>query len=294
MIYELNKICKLEEEVDMKEYNTYRLDTKSKCIVFPSNVDELNNVLLIIKKYNSKYLVLGNGSNVILPKYYDGVIIKLDNFNKCIVETKDNYVYVECGYMINKLAMELVNIGYSCLEWATGIPGTVGGCIYNNAGAYNSCISDVLISVIVLENGKIKEYMCNELAFDYRNSIFKSNKDLIILSCKLKITKSDKEELKRIVTERTNKRIETQDLSHPSCGSVFRNPEIAPAGKLIDDAHLKGYKIGGAKVSDIHANFIINDGNATSEDIINLINKIKKDIKDIYNIDLILEQEIIK
>ena len=294
MIEKLSKICRTIENIDLTLYNTYKLHSKAKCIVFPSNLNEFKETINLLKENDEKFFILGNGSNVILPSYYNGVIIKLDNFNK--YEIKDNYVYAECGCMINKLALELVNLGYSCLEWASGIPGTIGGCVYNNAGAYNSSISDVLISASIynIKTNEVKEMNNNELNFEYRDSLLKKNKDLIVLSCKLKLTKSNTDELKALVTERTNRRLATQDLSHPSCGSVFRNPEIAPAGKLIEDAGLKGYKIGDAMVSKIHANFIINDGDATYDDIVNLINKIKKDIKDIYKIDLILEQEIIK
>lgn len=292
MLDELKNICKIIENVDMTMYNTYRLHTKSKCIVFPSLIDELKEVIKILKKYNEKYFVIGNGSNIILPEFYDGVIIKLDVFNKC--EIKDNSVYVESGYMINKLALDLVNLGYSGLEWATGIPGTIGGCIYNNAGAYKGEIADILVSAEIFDGKNICEYSNSELKFEYRNSLLKKDKNLIVLSCKLKLEKGSKEELKKLVEERTNKRLQTQDLSHPSCGSVFRNPDTVPAGKLIDDLGLKGYKLNGAMVSKIHANFIINDGDAKSEDIINLIEKVKKEVKKNYGIDLILEQEIIK
>ena len=292
MINELTKICKTEEEVDLTKYNTYRLHAISKCVVFPSDINELKKVLFFVKENNYKHLILGNGSNVILPPYYDGVIIKLDNFNKCIIN--DEFVDVECGCMINKLALDLVEKGYAGLEWASGIPGTIGGCVYNNAGAYNSSMSEILISTTIYDGEKIRELSNEENEFKYRDSIFKHNKSLVVLSCKLRITKSNKEELKQIVADRTNKRLQTQDLSHPSCGSVFRNPENVPAGKLIDDLGLKGYKINGAMVSNIHANFIINDNNATQKDIIDLINKIKKDVKDTYDIDLVLEQEIIE
>lgn len=289
---ELNKICKVEYDVDLTSHNTYRIHSVGKYMVFPTSFDDVKNILDVVNKYNFKYLILGNGSNVILPEYYDGVIIKLNNLSK--YEIFDDYVYAEAGVMINKLAQELVNLGYSALEWATGIPGTIGGSVYNNAGAYKSSISDVLISALVYDGKEIKEYSNSELQFEYRDSIFKSNKNLIILSCKLKITKSNKKELKDLVIDRTNRRIQTQDLSHPSCGSVFRNPTDVPAGKLIDDLGLKGYHINDAMVSNIHANFIINSGNASSEDIIELINYIKLKVKEKYNIDLVLEQEIIK
>ena len=292
MINELKKICEIKENFDLTKYNTYRLHCKTKCIVFPSNIEELKKIIDVLKNNNEKHFVLGAGSNVILPEYYDGVIIKLDSFNK--YEIKDDYVYSECGVMINKLSNTLVNLGYSCLEWASGIPGSIGGSIYNNAGAYKSDISNVLINVTVFDGKNIIELRNDELEFNYRDSLFKHNKDLIILSCKLKLTKSNKDELRLLVLDRTNRRLATQDLSHPSCGSVFRNPDNVPAGKLIDDLGLKGYRVGGASISKIHANFIINDENGTGEDIIKIINKIKKDVKDNYNIDLILEQEIIK
>ncbi len=289
---ELNKICKVEYDVDLTSHNTYRIHSVGKYMVFPTSFADVKNILDVVNKYSFKYLILGNGSNVILPEYYDGVIIKLNNLSK--YEIFDDYVYAEAGVMINKLAQELVNLGYSALEWATGIPGTIGGSVYNNAGAYKSSISDVLISALVYDGKEIKEYSNSELQFEYRDSVFKSNKKLIILSCKLKITKSDKKELKDLVIDRTNRRIQTQDLSHPSCGSVFRNPTDVPAGKLIDDLGLKGYHINDAMISNIHANFIINSGNASSEDIIELINYIKLKVKEKYNIDLVLEQEIIK
>src|SRR5574344_1634480 len=205
MIEELNKICKIKKEVDLTKYNTYRINSIGYVIVFPSSLEELKSALDIIKKYKSKWFIIGNGSNIILPEYYDGVIIKLESFNKCIISNNEDYV--EAGYMINKLATELAEKGLAGLEWASGIPGTIGGSIYNNAGAYKGSISDNLISCVV---------------FDGKNII----------------------ELETLIIEKTNKRIETQDLNHPSCGSVFRNPLGLVAGKLIDDLGLKGTSIG--------------------------------------------------
>lgn len=292
MIDEIKRIC--EVVFNSKINNTYKLECTAKYLISPNNTDELFKIINIIKENNTKYIVLGNSSNVILPKYYDGIIIKLDKFNKCIIN--NNELYVESGYMINKLAIELVNKSYQGLEWASGIPGTIGGCIYNNAGCYGSEIKSSLISTIVLDTltNKIIEFNNEDCKFNYRTSIFKNNKNYIILSGKFELFNGNKEELKRLLKERTKKRISSQPLDKPSCGSVFRNPEGLVAGKLIDDLGLKGTKIGGAKVSEKHANFIINDGNATNEDIIKLIDKIKTSVKKEYNIDLILEQEIIK
>lgn len=293
MINELKKICEVKEEFDLTKHNTYRLNSVANALVSPNSMEELTSIIKILNEHNAKYFVLGNGSNIILPPYYDGVIIKLDKFNKCTID--ENETYVECGYMLNKLAMEISNQGFTGMEWATGVPGSIGGGIYMNAGCYGSSMSEVIKSVCAFDGTNIIELKNEELNFGYRTSIFKEKNDLIILSCKLKkLDKGNLEEIKALIQERTEKRVATQDLSHPSCGSVFRNPEGMSAGKLIDDLGLKGYKIGDAMVSLKHANFIINDGNATSEDIISLIKYVQDKVKETYNVDLILEQEIIK
>lgn len=292
MIKEIESICEIKCEEELTKYNTYRVNSVCHALVFPKTIKELKEVLSILKKYSIKYLILGNGSNVILPPYYDGIIIKLSNFSECNI--KGNEVVVGAGYMFNKLSSELSNMEYTGYEWAVGIPGTVGGCIYNNAGAYKMSMSDLLISVTVLKNDEIIELSCNECNFGYRTSLFKEEKDYIILSCKLKLHKGNLNEIKSLISDRTKRRMETQPLNYPSCGSVFRNPDNIPAGKVIEEVGLKGYSIGGAKVSELHANFIINTGEATSEEIIKLINVIKDKVKNETGIDLILEQEIIK
>lgn len=292
MIKEIESICEIKCEEELTKYNTYRVNSVCHALVFPKTIKELKEVLSILKKYSIKYLILGNGSNVILPPYYDGIIIKLSNFSECNI--KGNEVVVGAGYMFNKLSSELSNMEYTGYEWAVGIPGTVGGCIYNNAGAYKMSMSDLLISVTVLKNDEIIELSCDECNFGYRTSLFKEEKDYIILSCKLKLHKGNLDEIKSLISDRTKRRMETQPLNYPSCGSVFRNPDNIPAGKVIEEVGLKGYSIGGAKVSELHANFIINTGEATSEEIIKLINVIKDKVKNETDIDLILEQEIIK
>lgn len=289
---ELVKVCKFLENENLKNYNTYKLECTCSYIAFPSTIEELTNLLNILRKYKIKWFVLGNGSNVILPSYYNGVIIKLSNFNKCKID--GNNINVESGYMLNKLANELSSKGYTGMEWATGIPGTVGGSICGNAGAYKSSMSNIIKDVTLLDNSEVITLNNKELEFNYRDSLLKHRKDLIVLSCNIKLEKGNLEEIKKTIEERTLKRIETQPLDYPSCGSVFRNPEGLSTGKLIDDLGLKGYQIGGAKISEKHANFIINNNNATSEDIIKLIELIKDKIKKNYDIDLVLEQEIIK
>lgn len=290
MIERLKSKFECIENASLLNYNTYRLDTKCKLLVFPRDIFEFQEIMYILN--GSKYFILGNGSNIILPDYYDGVVIKLKYFNNYNIF--DEYIEVDSGVMINKLSMELSKLGYKGFEWASGIPGTIGGCIYNNAGCYGSEISDNLIDVTVFCDNKIYCLRKDELSFSYRNSTFKMNNKFVILKAKFKYEKGDPEELLDLIKVRTNKRIESQPLEYPSCGSVFRNPDGFIAGKLIDEANLKGKCVGGAMVSNKHANFIINNGNATPEDIIKLINEIKNTIKKNYNIDLALEQEIIK
>lgn len=290
MIERLKSKFECIENASLLNYNTYRLDTKCKLLVFPRDIFEFQEIMYILN--GSKYFILGNGSNIILPDYYDGVVIKLKYFNNYNIF--DEYIEVDSGVMINKLSMELSKLGYKGFEWASGIPGTIGGCIYNNAGCYGSEISDNLIDVTVFCDNKIYCLRKDELSFSYRNSTFKMNNKFVILKAKFKFEKGDPEELLDLIKVRTNKRIESQPLEYPSCGSVFRNPEGLIAGKLIDEANLKGKCVGGAMVSNKHANFIINNGNATPEDIIKLINEIKNTIKKNYNIDLVLEQEVIK
>ena len=155
-------------------------------------------------------------------------------------------------------------------------------------------MQDVISSVTVLDKDyNIKELSLEECGFGYRNSIFKTSKDFIILSCEMNLEKYDKEKLLELVEDRKKRRLESQPLEYPSAGSVFRNPENVPAGRLIDELGLKGLKIGGAQISEKHANFIVNTGNATSNDIKNLIELITDKVKEKYNIDLVLEQEII-
>lgn len=289
MVKELNKICEVYEDCDLCQYNTFKLHSKCKALLIVKTVEELRSVIDVIKDY--KWFVIGNGSNIILPEYYDGFIIKYDNTEYKIESDK---LYVSSGCMLNKIASEVSNAGYTGYEWATGIPGTIGGSVVGNAGAYLSSISNLLISAIVYDGKDVYEMSNSDFKFEYRNSCLKGRHDIVVLSCVFKLEKGNLDEIKALILDRTNRRIASQDLKNPSNGSVFRNPEGVAAGKLIDDLGLKGTSINDAVVSTIHANFIINSGNAKSEDIINLIELVRTKVKEGYDIDLHLEQEIIE
>ena len=281
------------EDVSLKKYNTYRLDVKCDYLVFPKDIDEVVKLISFLKENNYKYLVLGNGSNVIFKNNrYNGVVIKLSKLDK--IEFDGDKVVVGAGVSLSKLANMAINNSISGLEFSVSIPGEIGASVSMNAGAYNESFSDVFVSAKVLTPKlEIIELTNEDMDFSYRNSFIKKNKDYIVLEVVLKLKPGNKEEMNAVIEKRFEKRKATQPLEYPSAGSVFRNPEGMYAGKLIEDANLKGYSIGGAMISDMHANFIVNKDNATGEDIINLINLAKDKVKENNNIDLYLEQVII-
>ena len=283
-----------KEDISLRNYNTYRVNTICKFLVFPKTVEELSNIIEFLKNNNIKYYMLGNGSNIILSmEYYDGVMIKLDNFNSVVY--KDNLVTAEAGCSLIKLSLDTIDKGFTGMEFSTGIPGCVGASVAMNAGAYNTDLSEIIKEVKVLTpENEIKTLSKKELEFSYRTSFLKRNKKYIVLSATFQLEDGNKEEMKALIEQRMKKRTETQPLELPNAGSVFRNPEGNHAGALIEQANLKGFNINGAEVSTKHANFIVNKGNATGKDIIELIEKVQKEIKDKNNIELKLEQIIVR
>lgn len=281
------------ENVSLRDFNTYKIGGIARYIVKPNSVENLIKLIGYLDEENIKYFVLGRGSNVILPdEDFEGVIILLDDLNK--VNIIDNIVEAEVGISLSAFIMSIISNELGGLENLCGIPGTLGGAIVGNAGCYGSQISDYLVDVTYLENGIVKTITKEECKFSYRDSIFKRDKNKILLSCKFCLIKSNKDVMLESVKEHALKRRNSQPLEYPNAGSVFRNPENMAAGKLIEDLGLKGYHVNGAYVSDKHANFIVNKDNAKSEDIIELIDIIRKKVKEKYDIELVLEQEIVK
>ena len=274
----------------IKDYTTYKLDGQIKEIVFPESIQELKEIITMLK--SKKYKIIGNGSNLIISESYDGTLINLKKFDK--LKIKNNIVTVQAGYSLPKLAKECANFGLSGLEFASGIPGTVGGAIYMNAGAYGKEISDIIKNVTVLdEKLNIKKITKEELKTSYRDSIFK-HENYICIEAPFEFKYKDKNDVLKEIENIIKIRKEKQPLEYPSAGSVFKNGENYSAGRLIEKAGLKGTKVGDAEVSLKHANFIINKGNASASDVIKLIEIIKKKIKKEENVELILEQEILK
>ena len=289
------EIGKVERNPLLSKYTTYKVGGKALAIVYPKNVDGLIKLLRLLKENDVKYKILGNGSNLLFSdSLFEGIIIKLSSFDE-VEFFGNNKVRVGAGYSLIKLSLLTAKKGLAGLEFASGIPGTVGGAVFMNAGAYKSDMGYVVQEVKVLTpDYKIITLENKELNFHYRSSFLQKHPEYICLEVIIKLKKGDREILNEVINERRERRRESQPLEYPSAGSVFRNPDGGFAGKMIEDLGLKGYSNGGAKVSEKHANFIINYNKATSKDIKELIDYVHDAVLKEYNVDLKIEQEFVK
>ena len=290
---ELN-IGKIEKDVSLKKYSTYRVGGTAKCVIYPKNTKSLVKLIKYLKSKNVKYKILGNGSNILFSdKAYDGVLIRLNEFDEIEFIGK-NKIRVGAGVNLIKLSLLAAKHSLTGLEFASGIPGTVGGSVFMNAGAYKSDMGYIVESVKVLTP---KETIINlenkEMDFHYRTSFLKKHPEYICLEVVIKLQKGKKEAIEEVIRDRRQRRLSSQPLEYPSAGSVFRNPPDDFAGRLIEESGLKGKKQGGAMISDKHANFIVNYKDAKAEDIKYLIELAHKKVLDNYGIDLKIEQEFV-
>lgn len=280
------------KDIDLVKFNTYKIHSICKYLIYPKKIKELIDIVKYLRKENIDFIILGNGANIILSKSIYNVVIKLDKLN--IILINNNKVEAECGVNLTKLLNICTERGLSGLEFLTSIPAQVGSSTRNNTGAFNKSISDFIIEVKILdENYNIITLTKEELKFSYRNSLIKENNNLIVISTTFKLNLTKPEIVKNNILEYKKIRLNNQPYDMPNAGCVFKNPINNNAGKLIESLSLRGYNIKDAMVSKKHANFIVNKGNATSNDILELINYIKNKVKQKYNIDLELEQEII-
>ncbi len=295
MITELKKlhIGKIISKPLMKNYTTYKVGGVATCMVIPNDLESLIKLMQYINNKKIKYKIVGNGSNLIFKdEPYKGIIIKLDKFDK--FEINKNIITIGAGYSLVKLALKVSKLGFTGLEFATGIPGTIGGAIYMNAGAYNTDMGYIVKRVKVLTPDlKVETFDNKDLNFHYRTSFFQENTNYICLEATIVLRKGTLENILGVIEERRQRRIISQPLEYPSAGSVFRNPSNDYAGRLIEELGYKGKYLGGAQVSDKHANFIINRNNATAKEIRGLILNIQKDVKEKYNVELKIEQEFV-
>lgn len=282
-------LCLMNES--LKKHTTYGIGGPADLMIFPKSKQDLIKVIEIINENKIQLTILGSGSNVLVSDNgIRGAVISLKNSLKKI-EVDDNILYAECGTMLGKIVKHAVKNNLIGLENLNGVPGTLGGALIMNAGAWGGEISENLIHVEVINSkSEIQKIQKKDLNFSYRQSSF--NKDDILLSAKFNLKKADKDIIKENFIEAQSGRKKSQPLNKRSAGSLFKNPKNNSAGKLLDEAGLKGFSIGDAKISEKHANFFINDGDATSKDMLMLIKKAHKEVKDKFNINLSLEVKL--
>lgn len=275
------ELPEIKKNVLLKNYTTFKIGGPAKYFCQTKTKEELIKAIQWAKKEKLPFFILGGGSNLLVSdKGYRGVVIKIQN-SKFKIQNSKKEIFCEAGIPLAKL----VPFG---LEWAVGIPGTVGGAIYGNAGSFGKSMRDVVkeVEVFDTETEEIKIFKKKDCQFSYRDSLFKKNKHLIILSAKIKKRKSNPQKIKKYLDYKKK----TQPLNFPSAGSIFKNPQGFSAGQLIEKCNLKGKRMGNVKISEKHANFIVNLGNGKAKDVKKLINLIKKQVRNQFGI--ILEEEI--
>lgn len=286
--------CKVLTDEKLSRYTTFKIGGECKALIKISNKETLK---VLIKKCNEdkiKYIVIGNGSNLLVDDDgYNGVVFSLGNDFADIKLIDDQTIECYAGMKLSALCKFALENSLTGLEFAYGIPGSIGGGIYMNAGAYGGEIKDVIVSCESIDkNGKIITRNAKELLMSYRHSIFSENKEVIINGT-FRLQKGVKSEIKAKMDELINRRVTKQPLEYPSAGSTFKRPEGSYASMLIEKCGLKGFTVGGACVSEKHSGFIINKNNATFKDVITLINKVKEIVFEKTGYKLECELEII-
>lgn len=279
-------------EEPMKKHTSFKIGGNADLFIKVTTINELLMAIKYAKEKNISITIIGNGSNLlVLDKGIRGLVIKID-IQDFKIEKKEKYIEVSvgAGYKIMALAIKLMNEEISGFEEIAGIPGSIGGAVFMNAGAYGKEMKNIIISTKCMDlEGNIFELSNEAQKFSYRNSIFNKN-NCIILETKLKLEYGKKQEIQEKMNNYLLQRKEKQPLEYPSAGSSFKRKEGVITAKLIDECGLKGYKIGGAKVSEKHAGFIINYENATAKDVLDLIKYIKEKVYEKYKIKI--EEEI--
>lgn len=278
----------------MCNHTTFKIGGNADVLVLPNSKEEIASVIRYLRDNSITYAIIGNGSNLLVSDSgFRGVVVKLSkqfsDFQILWEKEGETCIYTQAGALLSRLGNEFADRNLTGFEFAAGIPGTVGGAVRMNAGAYGGEFKDILISAELLdEEGNIIELSNEELKLGYRTSIV-SSKNYIVLGATLLLKTGDKDSIRATMSELAQKRRDKQPLEYPSAGSTFKRPEGYFAGKLIEDAGLKGFTVGGAQVSTKHSGFVINVGEATAKDVIELTDTVKDKVKNLYGVDLELE-----
>ena len=294
-IYEFIRAYVPEEDIlteePMSRHTTFRVGGEAQCFVRISDKEQLKKLIPYLRQIEVPYFILGNGSNLLVSdKGYEGVILQIGNkMNTITVE--GTHIRAQAGALLSQIAKCAYDKGLTGFEFASGIPGSIGGGVVMNAGAYGGEMKQVVESVLVMDiQGEILELSGESMEFGYRTSIIK-NRPFIVLEVCLKLEQGNKERIASDMEELAQKRREKQPLEYASAGSTFKRPEGYFAGKLIMDAGLRGYSIGGAQVSDKHCGFVVNTGRASATDVAEVISEVQERVKDKFGVSL--ETEVI-
>lgn len=296
MLCEECKEINIIKEPDMGQYTSFKAGGRAALLVLPENQEELRRVLEYLSGEKLPYMILGNGSNLLVRDGgYEGAMIKLgDGFRKIEANPETGILTAGANVSMSQVARAAIDAGLAGFEPLSGIPGTLGGALFMNAGAYDGEMSFVVREALVMDRngGETRIMPKEEMGLAYRKSFFQGSGD-VILQVTLQLTPGDSKEIEDKVMEYTRKRNEKQPMNYPSAGSFFKRPEGYFAGKLITDAGLKGLKLGGAQVSSLHAGFLINTGNAKAEDILLLMKVVQRTVADRFGVELEPEVRII-
>ncbi len=277
----------------MKNYTTFRIGGPADLLIQPSSEEELIRIAAYLRQKDISAVVLGNGSNVLVKDGgIRGVVIKIGK-NMGNIRTEGEEITAEAGALLSAAALAAADGGLSGMEFAAGIPGSVGGAVFMNAGAYGGEMSQIIVSCrALMPDGALREFSKEELKLGYRTSVFSQNGG-IVTSCRIKLQAGDRETIYGYMRELAGRRTEKQPLNLPSAGSTFKRPEGYFAGKLIQDSGCRGLRVGGARISQKHAGFVVNETDASAEDVIRLIRLVQMRVRDCFGVDLEPEVRII-
>jgi len=275
----------IKKNVSMKNHTSFKIGGTADEFAEVENVEQIIELIEYAKNKHMPYTIIGNGTNLLVSdKGIRGLVIQLSN-SYSNSEVDGNLIKADSGCLLTKLSLLALKNNLEGMEFASGIPGTLGGAIYMNAGAYGGEMKAIVKSVTYLQDGKVKTIYKDELEFGYRKSRF-TNNDAVIVSAEIELKTGNREEIKAKMDDYRQRRTDKQPLLVPSAGSTFKRPEGYFAGKLIEDAGLKGYRIGDAMVSDKHSGFVVNAGNATCEEILDLIRHIQVTVFEKFGVEL--------
>ena len=278
---------------DMKKHTTFKAGGKAAFLVTPDSEEKVKELIRFFKENEIANYIIGNGSNLLVrDEGFDGVILEIGSKLSEVV-VNENKITAQAGALLSKTANQAYKSGLAGMEFASGIPGSVGGGVAMDAGAYGGELKDIVETVTMCdENGDEITLTVDEMDFSYRHSIVQ-DKNYIVLSATFSLTQGEPEKILETMNDLNQRRRDKQPLEYPSAGSTFKRPEGYFAGKLIQDAGLKGYSVGGACVSEKHSGFVINKGGATATDIITLIGDVQKIVKDKFGVELEPEVKIL-